>query len=531
MQRAELVAQLGRQRFDLLIIGGGIVGAGIARDAALRGLRVALIEQGDFASGTSSKTSKLIHGGLRYLEHGHLNLVLESLRERATLRRIAPALVEPFSLLLPVFRGDVRPAWKIQLGLWAYALLAWGDALRSHRMVAPAEALELEPRLAGRDLCAAGLYADCQMDDARLCLANILSAIEAGAVCCNYVRLEMLLRSNGQLRGGACQDLLNPSSYEIQARVVVNATGPWGDRVRRLSQANAPRRMAPTKGIHLILPPIVRHGLFVQARADRRMLFLLPWAGSTLVGTTESPLGESCEPLRATSDEVGYLLEEVNRILPEARVGEADVVATFAGARPLLAFSGSAGAASREHRIEVDRAGLLSVLGGKYTTYRRMAREAVELVCRRARRAITACSTDRRDLIQPADPTALEPLEAAARSLDADVLGRLLAHHGRRAVQLLTLLQADRSLAQPVCAHHPDLLVEVAHALRHELACTVTDVLARRTRIVWSPCHGLDGLAAVASVFERYGGIVASRFEQQAAAYRHFVADGVSFRR
>lgn len=530
MTRAELIAQLGGRRFDLLIVGGGIVGAGIARDAAMRGLSVALIDQGDFASGTSSKTSKLIHGGLRYLEHGHLSLVMESLRERKALRAIAPTLVHPISLLLPVFQGDARSAWNIRMGLWLYALLAWGDQLRAHRMVSARKAAELEPRLQRQGLRAAGLYADCQMDDARLCLANILQAIDYGAVCCNYVRLRSFVTVDHRVCGGIGEDRLSGRSYEIHAKVVVNATGPWADQVRRLSDADAAKRLAPTKGIHLILPRLIQHGLFVQARSDGRMVFLLPWGDSTLVGTTESPVGDPLEPLRASREEVGYLLDEVNQVLAGVHLREQDVVATFAGARPLLAFSGSARAASREHRIELDRWGLVSVMGGKYTTYRRMAQQTVECVLRRHRWASPRCQTDRISVLEAADLRSQEFWQYQARRLDADLLGRLVARYGRSTVQVLRLIERDPSLTQPVCPHFVYVGAEVVHAIRHELACSMTDVLARRTRMAFSRCQGLDSLSTVRELFHRYGGFPASQVEQQVEEYRRFLADGLAFR-
>ena len=307
--RSELLAKLSTQPFDLLIVGGGIVGAGIARDASIRGLRVALIEQGDFASGASSKTSKLIHGGLRYLEQGRIGLVFESLRERHVLRTIIPAYVHPLSLLLPVYDGDARSAWTVNAGLWLYDLLAWGRNIRPHRMRSARRALALEPGLRVDGLRAAGQYADCQMDDARVCLANVLQAVGFGAVCANYVRLQRVLEADGRLCGGVGEDLLSGRAIEIRARVVVNAAGPWADRVRELSDDRASPRLAPTKGIHLIVPRLVNEALFVQARADRRMLFLLPWgAQGSLVGTTETEVTGPLDALAAQADEVGYLL-------------------------------------------------------------------------------------------------------------------------------------------------------------------------------------------------------------------------------
>ena len=529
--RAALLARLGAMRYDVLVIGGGIVGAGIARDAAMRGLRVALIEQGDFASGTSSKTSKLIHGGLRYLEHGHVRLVFESLRERQVLRTIAPAFVHPLSLLLPMYEGDARGAWKISLGLWLYDVLAWGRRVRSHRMLSARRAVMLEPGLRVDGLRAAGLYADCQMDDARLCLANILQARNFGAVCGNYVRLRSFLKVNGHLCGAAAEDVLTGRCLEIQARVVVNATGPWADRTRQLSDQAAPARLAATKGIHLILPRLTQEALFVQARADARMLFLLPWGDHSLVGTTETSVDDSLDTLRATADEVDYLLEEVNRILPGSHVEEADIISTFAGARPLLAFSGpSATKASREHRIEVDRSGLVSVMGGKYTTYRRMAEQVVDVIVRRHHWKADRGLSDQISLVEALHPITLDHWQDVTRHVDPDLLARLLTRYGAGTVHLLQLLARDPTLAHPVCPHHEYIEAELIHAFQEELACTITDVLARRTRMAWSPCQGLDALSKVTELFQRYGALSPAQVDEQVDDYHHFLAQGLAFR-
>ncbi|MBI3323515.1 MAG: glycerol-3-phosphate dehydrogenase/oxidase, partial [Candidatus Omnitrophica bacterium] len=314
--RDELLVKLRTQTFDVLVIGGGIVGAGIARDAAMRGLRVALVEKGDFASGASSKTSKLIHGGLRYLEHGRLGLVFEGLRERRILRTIAPQLVWPLSLMIPVYRGDPRARWTIAAGLTLYDWLAWQDRLGGPRMLSARNAREAEPRLAVEGLRGAGSYADCQMDDARLCLANILQAVQFGACCGNYVKLLALEQVKGRLCGAAVEDLRTGHQFDVRAAVIVNAAGPWADAVRRMSDRTAAPRLAPTKGIHLVVPRLTAQPLFVQHRRDRRMIFVLPWGGDySLIGTTESSHIADLDGLRATASEVEYLLEAVNRAL------------------------------------------------------------------------------------------------------------------------------------------------------------------------------------------------------------------------
>lgn len=525
VHRTEIIACLKRETFDILIIGGGIIGAGIARDAALRGLRVALVEKGDFAGGTSSKTSKLIHGGLRYLEHGRLGLVRESLRERTILRKIASGVVRPFSIFLPVYRGDARRAWKIRAGLSLYHWLAGRHALASHRMLQTAEAVHVAKFLQTEDLMALGQYQDCLMDDSRLCLMNIFQASAAGAVCANQVQLQALLTQKGRVCGGAVEDRVTGSTFDVQARAVINATGPWGDHVRRMSDAGRVAKLSPTKGIHLVLPPALSQGLLIQARADKRMLFLLPWMGQTLVGTTESPIQGSLENLRAEADEAAYLLAEVRRVLPDIDWTEKDVVGSFAGARPLLAFSGHVGAASREHQIEEDCNGLFSVLGGKYTTFRKIAQDAVDKMIQSRHFRAEPCMTHTTPLLAEVGSTPHD-----VPGLGPNVLERLGMRYGAAAAQVLRLVEQEPALGASVCPHHLYLVAELVHAIRHEGALTVSDLLIRRTPMLYSACHGLDGEIAVRSILQRHLVLSEPQIDAQWKAYRKQVEESLAFR-
>ena len=531
MLRTELIARLGSQSFDLLIIGGGIVGAGLARDAAMRGLRVALIEQGDFASGTSSKTSKLIHGGLRYLEQGHVRLVSESLHERDVLRKIAPQLVWPTSLMLPVYRGDPRPRWKIAAGLTLYDWLAAHHAFKHHQMFSAQAVLRLEPRLNRTGLRGAGCYVDCQMDDARLCLANILQAIQFGAVCCNYVRVLALEKTGDRLSGALVEDRRSQRQFPVRASVIVNATGPWSDAIRRLSDKSAGTRIAPTKGIHLVVPRLTTHTFFLQLQRDRRMVFVLPWNQDyTLIGTTESTAFDSLDELHAERDEVDYLLTEVNRTFPEAGLQASDVVATFAGARPLLAFSGTSTAASREHQIEVDRYGLVSIMGGKYTTYRVMAKQALDLIVKRWQLTAEPCLTDQVTLLEPTHAVVLDRWQEVVRRIPQELLARLLAQYGTGAFRILQLLEFEPGLAQPLCQHHEVTQAEFVYSLQEELACTLSDLLIRRTKIALSSCQGLDMVSTLEDLLRRYGHVSQETIDDQLEEYRVWLANSLSFR-
>ncbi|MBI3319410.1 MAG: glycerol-3-phosphate dehydrogenase/oxidase [Candidatus Omnitrophica bacterium] len=528
MHRLELLARLRSERFDLLVIGGGIVGAGIARDAAMRGLKVALVEKGDFASGTSSKTSKLIHGGLRYLEHGHLRLVFESLRERHTLRTIAPQLVRPLSLTIPVYQGDARSRWKLAIGLALYDGLACRRNIQAHRMLSRREALRQEPKLASAQLLAAASYADCQMDDARLCLANVLQAVSFGAVCCNYVKCLGFLKNHGMLCGAVVEESLTGGQFEVKAEVVVNAAGPWSDLIRHLNDPRAAHRLAPTKGIHLVVPRLTAGALFVQARHDRWMIFLLPWGDYSLIGTTESTDVGPLDALHATSDEVDYLLAEVNRVLPHASLTPSDIVTTYAGARPLLAFAGASTSASREHRIEIDRSGLVSVMGGKYTTYRLIAQQALDRIVKSCHLRAERCLTDQVSLLEPVHPIVLNRWQEVTRRVPHELLARLLAGYGTGAFRILELLEFEPGLIQPVCPHHDVIQAELAYVIREELACTVSDLLLRRTTIAFSACQGLDLLSTVAELLQRYGHCSLEQVEEQLQGYRQALADSLA---
>jgi glycerol-3-phosphate dehydrogenase len=521
LARRDRLDRLGRERFDVLVVGGGIVGAAIARDAALRGFDVALVEKGDFASGTSSKTSKLVHGGLRYLEQGHVGLVRESLRERGTLLRIAPGLVEPLPLLLPILEGD-RPPWQVALGLWAYDFLARGRALDAHRMLTREEALRLEPALSPKGLRAAALYSDARMDDARLCLETALDAARAGAVCLNHAAVLDLAPAAGPLEGATVEDAPTGRRVDVRVRVVVNATGPWGDALRRRSAGEVAPRLAPTKGVHLVLPRVSTQALFVRSPEDGRRVFVLPWEGHSLVGTTESP-ADDLDDLRVRADEVDYLLRVVSRTCPGARAGREDVVATFAGARPLLGFAGgSATRASREHAIEVDARGLVSVLGGKYTTHRAMAEQAVDVVARRLGRRRRPATTARRRLREPGDDvavTAPRVFAAASERLSPARLARVLSRYGAAAGDVLRLVAEDPALAEPVCAHHDAPLAEVAHGVRSEMATTIEDLLLRRTKLGYSRCRAVCALPALSDLLVREAGLPADAVAIQARAW------------
>jgi glycerol-3-phosphate dehydrogenase len=366
MQRS--FAALESRVFDVLVIGGGITGAGIARDAAMRGLSVAIVEKGDWANGTSSKSSRLIHGGIRYLERGQVGLVRESVREREILLRIAPHLVRPLEFTWPVYRGARLPRWKLRAGLTLYDLLAGKRRVRAHHSLDVGEVLEKEPRLRRDGLTGGVSYYDASTDDAGLTRANVLSAVEHGAIAADHARAESSILNKGRAEGALVRDMLGDASVRVSAKVTVSATGPW--------QAKG------TKGSHIILPRLKvgnHRAVTMISPDDGRVMFVLPSGEQTVVGTTDIYTAETPDDVKASDAEIAYLLRAANDYFPEASLTTDDVIGTWAGIRPLATAPAgtSPSSISREHRISRDKAGVVVVTGGKLTTYRAMAEEVV----------------------------------------------------------------------------------------------------------------------------------------------------------
>lgn len=481
--------------FDLIVLGGGSSGAGVALDATLRGLRVALLERGDFASGTSSISSKLVHGGLRYLEHGDLHLVHEALHERRRLLSNAPHLVWPLRFVIPFHAGDRVPGWKWRAGLTLYDLLAGRGNLRRSRSLPHDRLCRDFPGLRRDGLRGGAEYADAGMDDARLCLAIIRTAAEHGAVVANHVAAIALERTGDQVCGVHAVDRLSGRELRLRGAVIVNATGPWGDAVRRLAGETAGTLLAPTKGVHLVAPGrgLAAAFLLLHPR-DGRVFFVLPWLDKTLIGTTDTDCHEPPDALTITDEEVAYLLEGHNHhFTPPLQRGE--LLGSFAGVRPLARVRpGEPSARSREHRIVEGPSGLISVVGGKWTTYRPIAEEITDVVLRRLnRRRRCRTHTCRLDGA-PREPWA-EWRSAAIASLHSDGLAAEAARHlvdryGQRAFEVAAYARRDPALAQPLVAGEPDLRGEFAYQRDHEMACTADDHLLRRTHLGWF-CPGI----------------------------------------
>jgi glycerol-3-phosphate dehydrogenase len=547
-RRAILAEALAEPSFDLLVIGGGINGAGIARDAAMRGLRVALVEQGDFASGTSSKSSKLIHGGLRYLENYEFALVLEASRERDHLRRhLAPHLVHPMPFVFPIFRGDPVGRLRLSAGLWVYDGLSAFRNIARHRSWGHRATLRHEPALRAEGLRGSMHYYDCWTDDARLTLETIQSAVAEGAVACNHLGVTELVRDGGRLSGARVQDRLSGATFTIAARQIVNATGPWLDRVRLLDEPDAKPVLRLTKGVHIIVPRERvgnRNAIVLRAPQDGRVMFAIPWEDQTLVGTTDTDYEARPEDVAADANDVRYLLAAVNAYFPGARLDESDVIGAYAGLRPLVAppatEAETPSETSREEEIFESSSGLVSLGGGKLTTYRRVAEKVVDHVvamlekleperrfgeCRTGEIALPGARVD--------DPDrggfrgfAKRVRTSAPASLDEGVVRHLLHRYGTAAMELVARLATDPEAARPIVSGLPYRRIEVTRAADAEMAATIDDVLRRRVPISFR--HADGGEAAAGDVGTLMGtelGWSADETTSAVEQYRSGVAD------
>lgn len=502
-------------RFDLVVIGGGITGAGVALDAASRGLRTVLLERDDLASGTSSRSSKLVHGGLRYLQQGDVRLVYEALAERQRLRRNAPHLVEVLPFLLPIFTRDGlfnrKLAWALGKAMWMYDLTGGARIGKLHKRLSVDDALGYMPTLPRDRLAGAYLYYDATTDDARLTLAVArTAALDHGAVVLNRARVDGFLHDGGQLAGvratvGGGGDG-EEQTIEVRADHVVSAAGVWSDRVRGLDRDEAPDTIRPAKGVHVTVPwEKVRNevAVVVPVPGDRRSVFVVPWGDQTYIGTTDTDHDGSIDEPRCTPEDVEYLLRAINGSIQEP-ITAADITGTWAGLRPLVksAASGRTADLSRRHRVSVDDDGLVSINGGKLTTYREMAQDTVDEVVRRLRpevrgRVHTRARTARLALRGAVGFHQVRDAGAAAAGrsgLSTAEVEHLADRHGGEARTLFAMVEADADLGRRLAPDHPFLRVEVVYAARYEMALSVDDVLTRRV-----PLRLRDAAAAVAA--------------------------------
>jgi glycerol-3-phosphate dehydrogenase len=481
-------SSLGSTSFDLVIIGGGIIGAGIARDAAMRGLSVALFEKADYGGGTTAGSTRLIHGGLRYLEMFDFRLVRIDLREREILLRIAPHLVRPLAFVLPFYDRSLFYRLRMRIGLWLYDLLSYDKSLPNRRNLTAAELRAQEPRLTPDHLQGAASYYDAQAPlPERLCLENILAAAEAGAQTFNYAEVVEALHAGDRVSGVRVRDLLADGEdgrvVDVRARLVVNASGPWFDRVAsRLAGSERPAQIRTTKGIHLAMPPMTKEAMVLFSPIDGRLIFVIPWLAYSWIGTTDTDFTGDPAEVQATAEDVDYLIASVKPFFPD--VSRDKIYFTNAGVRALVRDEGSESSVSRQHRI-VDANGVVAVLGSKLTAYRGIAEEATDRVC-------TLLGVDR-----PCR-TAEVPLPGAQRTL---------------------------------APAQPDLAAQVRFAVREEQCARLVDFIFRRTDHGFSPDQGGAIAESAARLMAAECGWTESRTAAELAQYAEVVGRTQAFRR
>jgi glycerol-3-phosphate dehydrogenase len=543
LSRPDAIAALEGEPFDVLVIGGGITGAGVALDAATRGYSVALVERGDFAIGTSSRSSKLVHGGLRYLQNFDLGLVREALLERQINVALAPHLVRPLPLIVPAFDG-ARPDRLTGLGLNMYDVMAvdrlsplarrrdrdrnrdgvedWSPA--RHRVIAGDEVVEQIPALAGRSPSGGYLFYDCQTDDVRLVLTVLEEAERFGAVAVNGVEALGLLEEGGRAVGARVREAASGAELEVRAANVVNATGVWADRLRPEElhdEAEVPV-IRPSRGTHIIVEgatlPMVAGA--IAPAGGGRTIFVLPWLGQTLIGTTDNDYEGDLQHVQPSPDDVDYLLEATNTFFATS-LGPDDVAGAYAGVRPLISTGDPKKSVdiSRKAELYETSSGMVTVTGGKLTTWRRMAKMTVDRIVEREGRD-APCRTDKVPLGMAVDPEDLPRVPGVA----AEAYGQLAGRYGYAAHEVLRIAGERPELAEPVVPGRVDLLAEAAYAARREQARTVGDVLLRRTRLGLTAGRSVcaDGAAAarrVAAAMAAEHGWDEARAEREAVAF------------
>ena len=510
--RSAGILEISRGEFDLVVIGGGITGAGVARDAASRGMRVALVEARDFAEGTSSRSSKLIHGGIRYLENFEFGLVFEALSERRLLFELAPHLVHPLRFVLPLYQGGRVGMFKMGLGMWLYDALSMFEAPEAHERLSPAESLERLPLLRGQGLMGSFVYSDAYMDDDRLTIETLRSAASHGAVCVNHVSAVGALMEEGRVRGIVCKDALTGERFEVRGRHFVSSVGPWTDELATSLLQTWKKLLRPSKGVHLTFKrdrlPITQ-AVVMAANKEKRIVFGIPRHEMVIIGTTDTDFPEAPESVTATPDDVRYLLGVAHEYFPGAKLTAEDILATYAGVRPLVDDGAETESkTSREHIILRDPRNVTFVAGGKYTTYRLMAEQTVKAALE---------SFPLEDQIRfrlnetksPLNPLATcEKLDAIGRSVKAlsresgwseDAVRFLIGRHGEEALELMRYAPSMDSFGeapkgQPSGEREDRAIwtAELVHAVRRTMCLNLIDFYTRRSPLFLARAdHGL----------------------------------------
>lgn len=533
---------IAQQTYDVVIIGGGVNGAATARDAALRGLKTLLVEKNDFASGTSSWSTRLVHGGLRYLEQFEFSLVRESLRERELLLKNAPHLVHPLLLTVPIYGGRSRPFWKVWAGMLLYDIFSYDKSVPIHRMLRQGALKQVVRGLDEENLNGGAQYYDAQAEYAeRLCLENIFAAQDAGATVCNYVAVVGLEKTGDRITQVDCQDTLTGERFTVQTSpetLFVNTAGPWVDQVLDVVSPvfKGDRKIGGTKGSHIIVdrfPGMPDSAFYVEAKSDKRPFFIVPWLGKVLIGTTDLLFEGDLDRVKANNDEIDYLIAETNAIVPTANLSRADIRFTYAGVRPLPYSQGkNTGAFTRKHILHDHHTegiqNLVSLIGGKLTTYRHVGEELVDWVYAKRGQTPPPCPTLTTPLpgcIRATDPRIQSAMRQYASLLSRESVSHLFTLYGSQAGPVLALVERSPDLAQKISPNLPDIRAQIVYAAKTELAQTYLDITRRRTTIAMQENYGLNALPIISEVLQQYCGWTAERCDRNAQNYLDYMRD------
>lgn len=494
--RENLINKVIKEKVDIVVVGGGITGAGILRDATTRGLKCLLVEKNDFAGGTSSASSKLIHGGLRYLAQGNIKLVFESTQERAKLMKLAPNIVEPVQFLFPVYKGEKPSIFALNIGLFFYDLLGSFKNFKMHRRALKSEIMTQEPYLKNKGLIGGALYYDCVCDDARLTLENIISGYEAEGVPLNYVHFKKAIFKNGKIFSVVLMDEINSKEFEVECRLLIISAGHWTDEVlSAIDEGMVSKRLRPTKGIHLVfekekLP--VNHAIVMKSITDERILFVIPWGKNVILGTTDTDYDGNLNTIKTLKEDALYLLSTLNNYFPAISLKVEDVVSTWAGLRPLVKEeSVHESSVSRDHSIWFDKRNIAAIAGGKLTTYRIMARDILDISLHKSKIKAGRCGTSYTPLfysskilpkwhIEDLKKEAINKLE-----LREDSIYHIFKSYGFRCEEVFNLCRDYPELKEKITPHLPYILAEIPFSLKNEMTLTLIDFLKRRTQVFY----------------------------------------------
>ena len=482
------ISRLTKNKFDLIVVGGGINGAAIANLAASCGATVALLEKNDFASGTSSKSTKLLHGGIRYLENFEFDLVHEALRERFIQWQAAPYLVKPLAFVIPVYKNDKRPLWMMRVGVWLYDFLSGKYRIGHHRFLSVAEITSLAPGINADGLMGGVEYFDAQMDDARLCLENVLMADSNGAVVANYVEVEHFIKDKNQRAVGVkVRDCLNNARMDIFASKIIVTAGPWSDELIQKDVPHAVKRLRPTKGVHIVYRgEISKNAFLIQSRQDKRIFFVIPFKGNTLIGTTDTDYHQSTDGVKVEEMDIQYLLQEASRVFPNINFDRSKIITTFAGLRPLVADKGDPSKISRKHDIECNASGIYFVMGGKYTTYRAIAEEAIL----KAMPELASKMPYGQQFTLYGSGGSNEELKILSQRYEVplDLIRYLQGIYGSRFGDVLNIAQGNPQLKERICSCSSAIAAQVIYARDVEMAQNIDDIMDRRLELSYLDC-------------------------------------------